>query len=1034
MARHGMKLVVEVASARDLLARRSRGGVSPFVQVTFGGQRHATAVRPPGDASPTWNETLVFVVDARARGGLTDGSIDVGVYHRRSSGGKSCLGRVRLFGAAVAPSVEEAVLLRCPLDKPSFFSPARGEVALRLYLAPYATSSSTSAAAAAAAATADAPPGNAYSSTYATTTFNDTTSMDGPETVVGGASTQSAPAMVKTATTKKKKEPMQVFRSIPTQSSTGPLIFPPPPPPPPPAGVPKVPKKTRTTTTPATGDDAKAAEYLMVDKLEFLYVHIVRASNLPGMDITLGIDPYVEVRVGNYSAVTRHVVSNHYPEWNQVFAFAKDHLQSDNLEVIVKHRNLLVHDSFVGRAVLPIIEVPSLTPPNRPLAPQWYWLKDAKDQWAGGEIMLAAWKGSQSDEAFAGALHAGAHDDLSPSAVAATQTKSYYAPRLCYLRCHVIAAQDLVVDRPDDRNSRSRQNLNAFARVQLGAQRWETRASPSARWDQDFFLVAAWPFEEPLVVTVMDAASPGRHEVLGQLVLPKSSIKVQQFDKKKLNLPAPSWFDLDRPRSGVSEGDGRDDRGRWGHEFRSKIQLRVYYDAAYHVLDELTTYASDYEPSARPLRKPAPIGVLQLAVLRATGLPPTKKRNNGGRATVDAYCVAKYGPKWVRTRTLPDTASPSWQEQFTFDVFDPCTVLTVAVLDNSQLLPGDAGRGAMADSPRGKVRIRVSTLASARTYEQAHPLFVVAPGRLLRCGELHLAVRFRHTASAWVTMMSLYLRPTLPNQHFARPIPTHLVPELRRAAVDIIAARLSRAEPPLRPEAVHYLLRDPSSHPNPSMPELAAYSRRKSHAACARLRDVLAPVDALATWFHGVRDWKHPPTTVLVVALFLTLTWMPKLILPTFFLYLVAVGLWNFRGRPTGLAPMEHHADGLDAGMLEEELDAVGPGSGTPPDVVEWRYRKLREVATSVQVSIGGVASQGERVQSLLAWRDGRATAVALVAAAALAAVTYAVPLRALVAVAGLYVTRHPRLRRTGRPSALLCFFRRLPSNAEVML
>ncbi|RLM68886.1 multiple C2 and transmembrane domain-containing protein 1-like [Panicum miliaceum] len=261
-----MKLVVEVAGARDLPARRGRGGgVSPFVQVAFGGQRHATGVRPPGEANPTWNETLVFAaVATTARGGLSDGSIDVGVYHRRASGGKSC----RLFGAVVAPSAEEALLLRCPLGKPSFFAPARGEVALRLYLAPYA-SSSTSAAVAAA----NAQSGNAYSSTYATTTFNDTASMDGPETVVGGASTQSAPAMIKKQT--KKKEPVQVFHSIPTQSSTGSLIFPPPPPPPlvpPTAGVPA--KGADKKAVPATADDAKAAEYLMVDKLEFLYVNL----------------------------------------------------------------------------------------------------------------------------------------------------------------------------------------------------------------------------------------------------------------------------------------------------------------------------------------------------------------------------------------------------------------------------------------------------------------------------------------------------------------------------------------------------------------------------------------------------------------------------------------------------------------------------------------------------------------------------------------------------------------------------------------
>jgi hypothetical protein len=146
-----------------------------------------------------------------------------------------------------------------------------------------------------------------------------------------------------------------------------------------------------------------------------------------------------------------------------------------------------------------------------------------------------------------------------------------------------------------------------------------------------------------------------------------------------------------------------------------------------------------------------------------------------------------------------------------------------------------------------------------RTYEQPHSLFVLRPGQLVRCGELYLAVRFTHTA--WVIMMLLYLRPTLPNQRFTKPIPTHLLQELRRATVEVIASRLVRAEPPPRPEAVHYLLRDPYAHPSSAVPEDRAYSKRRSLAACARLRDGLAPLESFARWLRGIRDWKHPPTT-----------------------------------------------------------------------------------------------------------------------------------------------------------------------------
>jgi len=64
----------------------------------------------------------------------------------------------------------------------------------------------------------------------------------------------------------------------------------------------------------------------------------------------------------------------------------------------------------------------------------------------------------------------------------------------------------------------------------------------------------------------------------------------------------------------------------------SKIQLRIYYDAAYHVLDEAVSYVNDFQPSVS-------------GVLRATGLRSTK-RPKGGRGTADGYCIAM-GSGWA---------------------------------------------------------------------------------------------------------------------------------------------------------------------------------------------------------------------------------------------------------------------------------------------------------------------------------------------------------------------------------------------------
>ncbi|KAE9586244.1 putative C2 domain-containing protein [Lupinus albus] len=56
---------------------------------------------------------------------------------------------------------------------------------------------------------------------------------------------------------------------------------------------------------------------------------------------------------------------------------------------------------------------------------------------------------------------------------------------------------------------------------------------------------------------------------------------------------------------------------------------------------------------------------------------------NGART--DAYCMAKYGTKWVHTRTVVNSLSPKWNEQYVWEVYEPSTVITVAVFDNNQL-------------------------------------------------------------------------------------------------------------------------------------------------------------------------------------------------------------------------------------------------------------------------------------------------------------------------------------------------------------
>ena len=135
--------------------------------------------------------------------------------------------------------------------------------------------------------------------------------------------------------------------------------------------------------------------------------------------------------------------------------------------------------------------------------------------------------------------------------------------------------------------------------------------------------------------------------------------------------------------------------------FAGRVHLRACLEGAYHVMDEPTMYVSDTRPTARQLWRP-PVGVLEVGVLGAQGLTPMKTAD--GRGTTDAYCVAKYGQKWVRTRTVVDSCSPRWNEQYTWEVYDPCTVLTLAMFDNCQLGKANAAAG-KAVTPGGAVEV-----------------------------------------------------------------------------------------------------------------------------------------------------------------------------------------------------------------------------------------------------------------------------------------------------------------------------------------
>ncbi|KAI3782509.1 hypothetical protein L2E82_12558 [Cichorium intybus] len=287
-----------------------------------------------------------------------------------------------------------------------------------------------------------------------------------------------------------------------------------------------------------TGDKLTST-YDLVEQMQYLYVRVVKARDLPAKDVTGSCDPYAEVRLGNYKGTTRHFENKSNPEWNQVFAFSRVRIQSTMLEVAVKDKDF-VKDDFMGLVFFELAKVPKRVPADSHLAPQWYGLEDRKGNKLKGEVMLAVWLGTQADDAFSEAWHL---DDASVGRVeggANIRSKVYHLPKLWYLRVNVIEAQGLI---PSETTITKSPQL--VVKATLGNQTLITKVSLSRSmnpiWNEELMFVAEEPFEEPLKLSVEDRSAPYESKVIGMCAIHLLSVE-RRLDHRAINT---RWFDLD---------------------------------------------------------------------------------------------------------------------------------------------------------------------------------------------------------------------------------------------------------------------------------------------------------------------------------------------------------------------------------------------------------------------------------------------------------------------------------------------------------
>ncbi|KAL2228113.1 UNVERIFIED_CONTAM: Protein QUIRKY [Sesamum indicum] len=990
------KLTVEVCNAKNLMPKDGQGTASAYAIVDFDGQRRRTKTIFR-DLNPQWNEKLEFLVHDAAT--MVEETLELNIYNDKKTGKRSTfLGKVKISGSTFVKAGDDVPLVYYPLEKRSVFSQIKGEIGLKVWYVDE-----------------EPPPAPA---------------PEKSETPVPAAEEEKPPEKEKEkeeekkpaeATEEKKEEEKKEEEQKPASEEAKkeekpPENAPPPPPPTPPTSTevehPPIAqqKPTQNPEKSIISENSKNMEiesklfqkissgkadrriaFDLVDQMPFLYVRVVKAKiSNPEAESSF----CAKLVIGTHSIKTKSQEAN--KEWDQVFAFDKEGLNSTSLEVSIwtQKKNAekdSVEETSAGTVSFDLQEVPKRVPPDSPLAPQWYSLEG--DGSPGNDVMLSVWVGTQADEAFQEAWQSD-----SGGLIPETRAKVYLSPKLWYLRLTVIQTQDLQLGSGSEPKVRSPE---LYVKAQLGAQLFKTSrtsiGSSNPTWNEDLIFVAAEPFEPFLTITVEDVTNG---QSVGHAKVQVATVDKRTDDKSE---PRSRWFNL---------------IGDENKPYAGRIHVRVCLEGGYHVLDEAAHVTSDVRATAKQLSKP-PIGLLEVGIRGATNLLPVKTKD-GTRGTTDAYVVAKYGPKWVRTRTILDRFNPRWNEQYTWDVYDPCTVLTIGVFDNGRYKHDDAGL--KKDVRLGKLRVRLSTLDTNRVYVGTYSLMVLLPGGAKKMGEIEIALRF--SCSSWISLIQAYANPMLPRMHYVKPMGPAQQDILRHSAMRIVTTRLARSEPALGQEVVQFML-DSDMH---------MWSMRRSKANWFRVVGCLSKAATLVRWLDGIKTWVHPPTTVLVHVLLVAIVLCPHLVLPTIFMYAFLIIALRFRYRQRvsiTMDPRLSYVDAVGPDELDEEFD--GFPTTRSVDQVRVRYDRLRALAGRAQTLLGDLAAQGERLEALFNWKDPRATGIFVVVCLLASLLFYVVPFKAFVLGSGFYYLRHPRFR-DDMPSVPMNFFRRLPPQSDRIL
>ncbi|RVW96464.1 Protein QUIRKY [Vitis vinifera] len=868
-------------------------------------KRTKTVVR---DLNPTWNEVLEFNVASGALELFGD-TIEVDVLHDRSYGHtrrNNCLGRIRLSSRQFVKKGEEA-LIYFPLEKKSFFSWTQGDIGFKIYYVdeevpsqppvleevkppeavppPAADSGTTDAPAAPPPKTEAVPPAEP-----------EPAASDPPK------SSEEQPPAPPPVEAPPAEEPAPPSENPTPEAEKQPESEPPPPP--------QEGTQDKMEACPPDVEQSNAETEAPVPKWVPSPQVMASIENRSAPQVKFA--PFEPVHrplsSGNFKADLRGTVSIERTSFDLVekmhYIFVR----------VVKARSLPTKGNPVVTIAVSGSHVSS-KPALKMWDPQRSNPSDvAGDGFLGGicfdvaEIPLRdppdsplapQWYRIEGGAADNGVLMLATWigtqaDESFPEAWITdaagsvhSKSKVYQSPKLWYLRITVMEAQDVLP-------LTSLKDLSLQLTVKLGFQIQKTKVSVTRNgtplWNQDLMFVAAEPFtHEHLIFTLESQQTKGKVATLGV---------------------GESAVDVDRAACGRSN---------------TCVALRLPADGE-TALE--TTYRT-----------------VELGIIACKNLLPMKTID--GRGSTDAYAVAKYGPKWVRTRTVSESLDPKWNEQYTWKVYDPCTVLSVGVFDSSAAFQIEGSKEAThPDFRMGKEKANGGDRA----------------GREIRTCRSHA----RHPPRLQPTSLAL----NAPHQT-SRSGPTgnsaeHCCQNRGRTLVEVGAT----AEAGDR--ALHV-------------------GRRHSGLQHAKESDGHNPGARLAG-AAGVVPGSHLPTL-------------------SFYVFAIGAWNYRFKSREPlpHFCPKISMVEAVDREELDEEFDTV-PSSRSPERVLA-RYDKLRTLGARVQTVLGDAATPRERVQALVMWRDPRATGIFVGMCLVVAVVLYLVPSKMVAMAGGFYYMRHPMFR-----------------------